>query len=145
MRNDILGSLAIVLGGLVVAGFVGGAILRACVRWIDGFTPTYRRSCLVVLMVVLVSWLFGYLLELLPDMPIDSAAGWFTDQAVSFALRTTIVAGAVHFLIHRPDGSDVGYPRAFAIAASCVAIAMALAWVVLFVLAGALAAGPGRG
>src|SRR5689334_15063587 len=31
--HAILTTIAIVLGGLVVAAFVGGAILRGCVRW----------------------------------------------------------------------------------------------------------------
>jgi hypothetical protein len=131
MRNDILASLAIALALLGVAALVGGAIVHACVRAIGGFRPGFRRCCLVVVLALLVALLFGYLLQLVPAVAALGKSGGLGAKALDFALRTTIVAGSIHLLVHRPDGGVVGYPRAFAIAAAAVAIGTALAWLVL--------------
>ena len=114
-------ALVIFAVGLLLAVFVGGALLRLAVRWVDKFTPGYLRCCgamaLAVVIGVAAQFALGAVLALLPG----AAALFATDPgmgaiaalfAASVALSTLAVALAAWLVVPRPDGGRLPFVRA---------------------------------
>ena len=115
--------IGLIVGALLLV-FVGGALLRLCVRWVGGFTPGYWRSCLAVLVASLASFALQFALGFLVMRVALGSDGMLPGGPLSIllavggmAISAFAAAVAVHVFLRRPDGSALSFGRSFGAAA----------------------------
>ena len=149
-----IGILVGVLFAVVVAVLIGGLFLRWSVRILQGFSPGYGRSVLVVLVTMIAGFVASVVL-----VGVLVAAGMYDPSAIMLgaepdpqALAAMMGAQAalsignlvfgllltalfVNLMIRMPDGSAIGFGRSLLVALLYLLMMMALMFVAVIIIA----------
>jgi hypothetical protein len=137
----ILGVFAL----MMVAGLlVGGLVLKFTVRLLQGFSPGYGKSVLVVFLAGVVGFIINIVLSMVMGVGSNAALMGGDEAAMAGAMMASmglmaislvgslfITAFFVNLLIKQPDGQAIGYGR------SCL---VSLLYLVVIVVLGIIAA-----
>lgn len=135
----LLGVLVALTAALLLAVFVGGALLRLSVRWVEKATPGYWRCCGAVALAfvfgaVVQFVLAGVLAAVVPAsamrLATDPGGAWILVASIgSLVLSMLTLALSVLLVVPGADGSRMAFGRAFAASALTTGI-----WAVIYVL-----------
>lgn len=109
---------------LAVAGvLLGGLFLKLAVKLIEKFPLGYGRACLVAFVSGLASMIVSFIVSMVLAFAFGAtgasednygavATSMLLSMGIGAVLGFLINAGAIHLLVKRPDGSDLGFGRA---------------------------------
>lgn len=143
----LVGILVIAVIGLLLAAL----ILKLSVRMVEGFSPGYGRSLLVVVVAGIIGFAVNMVVSAamgvggaaLPSMDGSEAAAaavatmmgaMLGAMAVSLLASLFITAACVNWLIRHPDGRAIGYGRSLLVSLLYLVIATVLGIVIGVVL-----------
>jgi hypothetical protein len=131
----LLGVLAGIAMALVFAVFVGGALLRLSVRWVEKATPGYWRCCGAVAIALVFGSVVQFVLGTVLAVVVPATAmllatgpggvGIVVAAVASFVLSVLMLALSVLLVVPGADGRRMRF--AHACAASALASLMGLA------------------
>jgi hypothetical protein len=150
----ILGVFALMMvGGLLI----GGLVLKFTVRLLQGFSPGYGKSVLVVFLAMVAGFIVNIVLSMVMGVGSNAALMGGDEAAMAGAMMASlglmaisllaslfITAFFVNLLIKQPDGQAIGYGRACLVSLLYLVVIVVLgiiAAVVLGVVIGIGAAG----
>lgn len=120
------GMILVIFAVLFVVGLlIAGLVLKFCVRLLQGFSPGYGKSLLVVFLAGVVGFVINIVLSMVmgPGMGDPSAmaggeaamAGAMMASlgamAVSLLASLFVTAFFINLLVKAPDGREIGYGR----------------------------------
>jgi hypothetical protein len=125
-----LAGFALILFVFFAAGF---ALFWIAVRCGAGFWPSFGRCLLAFIAAMLVSQLVGLALGVVlkrafvvQDELADMALLGWQLGALNVVMLMVATAGAVHWIVHRPDGSALSMGRSLRVAAVFAALCLLL-------------------
>ncbi len=140
----ILGVLAVAMLGSLL---IGGLVLKFTVRLLQGFSPGYGKSVLVVFLAMVVGFIVNILLSVVMGVGGNAAmmggdeaalAGAMAAQlgvmAISLVGSLFITAFFVNLLIKQPDGQAIGFGRSCLVSLLYLVVMVVLVIVVSLVL-----------
>lgn len=144
-----LGGMILVIFAVMCVGglLIGGLVLKFTVRLLQGFSPGYGKSVLVVFLAMLVGFIVNIVLSMV--MGVGNAAMMGGDEAamasamaaslgamaISLLASLFITAFFVNLMIKQPDGQAIGFGR------SCLVSLLYLVVMVVLVIIASLVLG----
>ena len=127
-----------------VAGLlIGGLVLKFTVRLLQGFSPGYGKSVLVVFLSMVVGFIINIVLSMVMGVGSSAAAGAGSEAAMAGAMMASLGAMAlslvaslfitaffINLMLKQPNGQDIGFGR------SCL---VSLLYLVVMVVLGIIA------
>lgn len=142
------GMILVVLAVMMLGGLlIGGLVLKFTVRLLQGFSPSYGKSVLVVFLAMVVGFVVNLVLSMVMGAGSAAAmsggdeaamAGMMAAQlgvmAVSLVASLFITAFFVNLLIKQPDGQAIGFGRSCLVSLLYLVVMVVLVIVVSLVL-----------
>ena len=140
----ILGVLAVAMLGSLL---IGGLVLKFTVRLLQGFSPGYGKSVLVVFLAGVAGFIVNIVLSMAMGVGSNAAmmggdeaamasamAASLGAMAISLVLSLFITAFFVNLMIKQPDGQAIGFGRSCLVALLYLVVMVVLGIVVSLVL-----------
>jgi hypothetical protein len=143
------GMILVAMAVMVVLGLLfGGLVLKFTVRLLQGFSPGYGKSVLVVFLAMVAGFVLNIVLTMVMGLGSNAAMMGGDEAAMAGAMMASlglmaislvaslfITAFFVNLLIKQPDGQDIGFGR------SCLVALLYLVVMVVLVIVASLVVG----
>lgn len=142
------GMILVIFAVMCVAGLlIGGLVLKFTVRLLQGFSPGYGKSVLVVFLAMVAGFVLNVILSMVMGVGSNAALMGGDEAAMAGAMMASlglmavslvaslfITAAFVNLLIKQPDGQAIGFGRSCLIALLYLVVMVVLVIVASLVL-----------